>query len=54
MHKQATPERVSMTEMITSDSNWNQYSCFHDSFLEILSYENQKFYNADVWQLHYV
>ncbi len=54
MHKETTPRRISMTEVVSSDSNFKNYSLFHDSFLELLSYENRKFFNADIWQLNYI
>lgn len=54
MQKETIPKRISMTEIITPDSNWNQYSYFHDKFLEELSYENQKSFSTDIWQLNYI
>lgn len=54
MHKQTTPRRISITEMVSSNTNWKEYSHFHDSFLETLSYENQKLFNSDIWKLNYI
>lgn len=54
MHKDKTPKKVSIMEIIPKNNNWNKYSRLHDSFLEELSYEKRKFCNADVWQLHYI
>lgn len=54
MHKELTPRRISMTEMVPSNDNWKKYSRFHDAFLEELSYESQKSFNADIWQLNYI
>lgn len=52
MQKDKTPRRISITEIITKDDNWNKYSLFHDSFLEELSYERQKICSTDIWPLH--
>lgn len=54
MHKDLTPKRISMTEMVHSDSNWSKYSQFHDDFLEELSYQQGKLFNSDIWQLNYI
>ncbi|WP_342756993.1 hypothetical protein [Kineothrix sedimenti] len=54
MHKEKTPQRISMTEMVSSNDNWKMYSLFHDYFLELLSYEKQKVSGSDVWQLNYI
>lgn len=54
MHKDSAPKRISITELITPGSNWKQYSHFHDEFLEELSYENQKSFSCDIWQLNYI
>lgn len=54
MHKKITPRRISITDMVSSDRRWNDYSRFHDSFSEQLSYENRKLFNADIWQLNYI
>ncbi len=54
MHKENTPQRISMTEMVSSNDNWKMYSHFHDYFLELLSYETQKVSSSDVWQLNYI
>ncbi|NLL76867.1 MAG: hypothetical protein GX235_06435 [Clostridiales bacterium] len=54
-HKQEnTPQRISMTEIVSSNSNWKKYSRFHDYFLELLSYDKQKTYGSDIWQLNYI
>ncbi len=54
MHKETTPRRISMTEMVSSDSNFNNYSLLYDTLIEQLSYENRKYFNADIWQLNYI
>lgn len=33
---------------------WEEYSSFHDSFTELLSYENSRKSNSDFWLLNYV
>ncbi len=52
MHKDTVP--VSITDIIPTDDNWSQYSALHDSFLEELSYKNQKSFNTDIWLLNYI
>lgn len=54
MHKDIVPRRLSMSDIITADDNWMKYSTLHDSFLEELSYQNKKFFNADIWLLNYI
>lgn len=44
-------KRLSMAEIVTEDNNWNQYSALHDSFLEELSYNRQKYHKTDIWLL---
>lgn len=33
---------------------WKEYSVFHDSFAELLSYENNRKCHSDIWQLNYI
>lgn len=54
MPKEITPRRLSMTDIIDSDSSFKKYSRFHDSFLEQLTYEKQKSCSSDIWKLHYI
>ncbi len=51
MHKEVTP--ISLSDIIPADDNWSKYSALHDSFLEELSYKNQKSFNTDIWLLNY-
>lgn len=46
--------RLSVSEIVTADNNWNKYSALHDSFLEELSYKEQKPFNTDIWLLNYI
>ena len=50
MHKDLAPRRLSISDIITADDN----SALHDSFLEELSYQNKKSFNADIWLLNYI
>lgn len=52
MHKDTVP--VSITDIIPTDDNWSKYSALHDSFLEELSYKNQKSFSTDIWLLNYI
>ncbi len=58
MHKnnapKNAPKKVSMLDIIPKNMDWNKYSRLHDSFLEELSYEKQKFRHTDIWQLNYI
>ena len=37
-----------------SGNSWEEYSCFHDSFADLLSYENNFKIGSDFWQLNYI
>ena len=37
-----------------SKNKWEEYSSFHDSFTELLSYENSRKSSSDFWQLNYI
>ncbi len=52
--KEQTPKRLSMTDIISTNDNWNLYSHFHDHFLELLAYENQRSSDSDIWRLNYI
>lgn len=54
MSKDLAPKRLSIADIIITDDNWSKYSALHDSFLEELSYKEQKPYNADIWLLNYI
>lgn len=48
---------LSLTENKTDKSKedtWKEYSSFHDSFAEQLSYEKSQRRNSDFWQLNYI
>ena len=54
-------KNLSLAEMeSTQDSpgkdadTWKKYSAFHDSFAELLSYENNRKCGSDIWQLNYI
>lgn len=54
MQKDLAPKRLSLAEIVTADDNWSKYSDLHDSFLEELSYQQQKPFNTDIWLLNYI
>ena len=54
MHTDIVPRRLSISDIITADDNWMKYSALHDSFLEELSYQDKKSFNADIWLLNYI
>lgn len=35
-------------------ATWNEYLSFHDTFTELLSYENSRKTSSDFWQLNYI
>ena len=53
-HLSQTEKENSASEPEHIDSQWEEYSSFHDSFTELLSYENSRRSTSDFWQLNYI
>ena len=53
-HLSQTEKESSSSETEYIDSQWEEYSSFHDSFTERLSYENSRRSPSHFWQLNYI
>ncbi len=53
-HLSPTEDKQSKAPAQDAEETWNKYSTFHDSFAELLSYENSRIINYDFWQLNYI
>lgn len=50
----ADSERDLKNATANNAAGWMEYSKFHDSFTELLYYENKRGFHSDIWQLNYI
>ncbi len=53
-HLSPAKEKPSKEHSKSLEETWEEYSSFHDSFAELLSYENSRKINSDFWELNYI
>lgn len=49
-----TPAKSEQDTHKNNAAIWKEYSAFHDTFTELLSYENGNHTSSDIWQLNYI
>ena len=53
-HSQEKSGKDSKKLTANTAAGWTEYSKFHDSFTELLYYENKRGFHSDIWQLNYI
>ena len=55
MYKETKESTTEITEASTTNFSWNEYSNYHDYFIELLSYDRKHNYtNSNIWEFSYV
>ena len=55
MYKETKESTTEITEASTTNFSWNEYSYYHDYFIELLSYDRKHNYtNSNIWEFSYV